>query len=60
MLLQNPLDSDSPEPNILIIFDRLDEFASQWKAAAETTKAFMREVDKTVKKQNMQSVSLAF
>ena len=60
MLLQNQLDPDSPEPNILIIFDRLDEFASQGKAAAETTKAFMREVDETVKKQNMQSVSLAF
>ena len=29
VLLQNPLDSESPEPNLLIIFDGLDELASQ-------------------------------
>ena len=58
VLLQNPLDSDSPEPNLLIIFDGLDELASQGKAAAETARAFIREVERKVEKRNMQSVNL--
>ena len=55
VLLQNPLDSESPEPNLLIIFDGLDELASQGKAAAETARAFIREVDRTVEKRNFKS-----
>lgn len=58
VLLHNPLDPDSPEPNLLIIFDGLDVLASQGKAAAETARAFVREVDRTVEKRNMQSVKL--
>jgi len=58
VLLQNPLDPESPEPNLLIIFDGLDELASQGKAAAETARAFVREVDRTVEKRNMQTVKL--
>ncbi len=58
ILLQNPLDPDSPEPNLLIIFDGLDELASQGKAAAETARAFIREVERTVEKRNLRSVAL--
>jgi uncharacterized protein YjbI with pentapeptide repeats len=58
VLLQNPLDPDSPEPNLLIIFDGLDELSSQGKAAAETARSFVREVDRTVEKRNLQSVRL--
>jgi uncharacterized protein YjbI with pentapeptide repeats len=58
VLLHNPLDPDSSEPNLLIIFDGLDELASQGKAAADTARAFVREVDRTVEKRNMQSVRL--
>lgn len=58
VLLHNPLDSDSPEPNLLIIFDGLDELASQGKAAAEAARAFIREVERTVEKRNMNRVSL--
>jgi uncharacterized protein YjbI with pentapeptide repeats len=54
VLPQNPLDPRSPEPNLLIIFDGLDELASQGKAAAETARSFIREVDRTVEKRNNQ------
>jgi uncharacterized protein YjbI with pentapeptide repeats len=58
ILVQNPLNPESPEPNLLIIFDGLDELASQGKAAAETARAFIREVDRTVEKRNQQGVKL--
>jgi uncharacterized protein YjbI with pentapeptide repeats len=58
VLIQNPLDPESPEPNLLIIFDGLDELASQGKAAAETARAFVREVERTVEKRNLQSPRL--
>jgi NACHT N-terminal Helical domain 3/NACHT domain len=58
ILLQNPLDPQSPEPSLLIIFDGLDELASQGKAAAETARAFVREVERTVERRNHQSVRL--
>jgi uncharacterized protein YjbI with pentapeptide repeats len=58
VLLQNPLDPESPEKNLVIIFDGLDELASQGKAAAETARAFIREVEKTAEKRNMQKMSL--
>lgn len=58
MLLQNPLDPASPESNLLIIFDGLDELASQGKVAAETARSFVREVEKTAAKRNLQSVKL--
>jgi hypothetical protein len=49
-LLQNPVDPDSPEPNLLLIFDGLDELAGQGKASAETARAFVREVERTVER----------
>jgi len=58
LLLQNPLDPESPEPNLLIIFDGLDELASQGKAAAEAARAFVREVDRTVERRNNRNVKL--
>jgi uncharacterized protein YjbI with pentapeptide repeats len=58
VLTQNPLDPDSPEPNLLVIFDGLDELASQGKAAVETARSFIREVERTVEKRNLQTVRL--
>jgi hypothetical protein len=58
ILIQNPLDPESPEPDLLIIFDGLDELSSQGKAAAEAARSFIREVEKTVEKRNMQRVRL--
>lgn len=58
ILVQNPLGPESPEPKLLIIFDGLDELASQGKAAAETARAFVREVEKTLEKRNLQGVRL--
>ncbi|MEK6334004.1 MAG: pentapeptide repeat-containing protein [Acidobacteriota bacterium] len=58
VLLSNPMDPDSPEPNLLIVFDGLDELASQGKVAAETARGFVREVEKTVERRNQQTVRL--
>jgi NACHT domain len=58
VLLKNPLDTESQEPNLLIIFDGLDELASQGKAAAETARAFVREVDRVVERRNAQTIRL--
>lgn len=57
-LLQNPLDPESPEPNLFIIFDGLDELSIQGKAAAETARAFIREVVTTADRRNSQRVRL--
>ncbi|KAF0162648.1 MAG: pentapeptide repeat-containing protein [Rhodocyclaceae bacterium] len=48
----NPLEP-SEDQDLLIIFDGLDELASQGKAAAETARAFIREVERTVEKRNV-------
>ncbi|MDD2852828.1 MAG: hypothetical protein PHY09_13135 [Desulfuromonadaceae bacterium] len=58
VLEHNPLDINSPESNLLIILDGLDELASQGKASAETARAFIREVDRTVERRNSGSVRL--
>ena len=58
VLTFNPLAPDSSEADLLIIFDGLDELASQGKAAAETARAFIREVDRTVEKKNLNGVKL--
>ena len=55
---QNPLDPNSPELNLTIIFDGLDELASQGKAAAETARDFVREIEKTLDRRNHQTVKL--
>ena len=58
VLPHSPLDPESPEPNLLIIFDGLDELASQGKAAAETARAFVREVERVVERRNAQETRL--
>lgn len=58
VLVSNPLDPESPEPNLLVIFDGLDELASQGKAAADIARSFVREVEKTVERRNQQVVRL--
>jgi uncharacterized protein YjbI with pentapeptide repeats len=58
VLLSNPLDPESPEPNLLVIFDGLDELASQGKAAADIARGFVREVEKIVERRNQQAVGL--
>jgi NACHT domain len=58
VLRENPLDPDSPEPNLLIVFDGLDELASQGKAAADTARAFIREVEKVVDRRNANIIRL--
>ena len=58
VLLSNPLDPESPDPNLLVIFDGLDELASQGKAAADIARGFVREVEKTVERRNQQVVRL--
>jgi len=58
VLLSNPLDPESAESNLLVIFDGLDELASQGKAAAEIARGFLREVEKTVERRNQQFVKL--
>jgi uncharacterized protein YjbI with pentapeptide repeats len=58
VLLSNPLDPESAELNLLVIFDGLDELASQGKAAADLARGFVREVEKTVERRNQQVVRL--
>ena len=58
VLLSNPLDPESPDSNLLVIFDGLDELASQGKAAANIARGFVREVEKTVERKNQQVVRL--
>ncbi|MBF0608002.1 MAG: pentapeptide repeat-containing protein [Candidatus Magnetobacterium sp. LHC-1] len=53
ILVQNPLDQDSPEPNLLVILDGLDELAGQGKVAAETAREFVQTVELTVKTHNL-------
>ena len=52
ILKHNPLDSENPEPDLLIILDGLDELASQGRLAAETAKDFIAEVDRTLDRKN--------
>ena len=49
---------ESLEPNLLVVFDGLDELASQGKAAADIARGFVREVEKTVERRNQQVVRL--
>ena len=56
ILTQNPLDPEDPETNLLIIFDGLDELASQGKAAAETARAFVRELERLSHRLNLNKV----
>lgn len=54
----DPLDPDSPEPNLIVILDGLDELASQGRAAAETARAFIGEVERTLRRKNEREIRL--
>ena len=58
VLTENPLEPKSPEPSLVLIFDGLDELASQGKTAADTAREFVREVEKTLDRRNQQSAKL--
>ncbi|BCL37351.1 hypothetical protein NSMS1_37980 [Nostoc sp. MS1] len=51
-LRYNPLEKDKSEPELLIIFDGLDELAMQGKIASETAQQFIREVQRKVERFN--------
>ena len=57
-LIADPLDADSPEPNLIVILDGLDELASQGRAAAETARAFIGEVERTLRRKNEREIRL--
>lgn len=54
VLKYNPIDKDNLSERLLIILDGLDELASQGQAAALTAKNFVRSVQQTVDRLNMQ------
>lgn len=49
----NPLDSEIREENLLIVFDGLDELASQGKVAAQVAKDFVIAVERMVERRNL-------
>jgi hypothetical protein len=49
----NPLDSERGEDGLLIVFDGLDELASQGKVAAQVTRDFVQTVERMVERRNM-------
>ena len=58
ILHHNPLDSESSESRLLIIFDGLDELSMQGKVAAETARQFVDEVRFLVTSCNQQKTCL--
>jgi uncharacterized protein YjbI with pentapeptide repeats len=54
ILPANPLDSESAENQLLILFDGLDELSQQGRLAAEVARDFVREVQKVVEIRNQQ------
>ncbi|MBW4680983.1 MAG: pentapeptide repeat-containing protein [Microcoleus vaginatus WJT46-NPBG5] len=52
-LPHNPLDSETGESRLLIIFDGLDELAMQGRVAEKTAQDFVREVQRKVERFNM-------
>jgi uncharacterized protein YjbI with pentapeptide repeats/predicted ATPase len=49
----NPLDQEVQESNLLIVFDGLDELASQGKVAALVAKNFVQAVERMVERRNL-------
>jgi hypothetical protein len=47
-LSHNPLDPESGEPRMLIIFDGLDEFSMQGKVGLEISQKFCQEIDRQI------------
>jgi hypothetical protein len=56
ILPHNPLDAESAEKRLLLIFDGLDELAMLGKVAEEIAQRFIREVEKTVSNRNLQRI----
>lgn len=52
------LDPEAGESRLLIIFDGLDELAMQGKAAAETARDFVRDVERLVEKRSLSAMPL--
>lgn len=48
----NPLDPERKEDKLFLVFDGLDELASQGKVAAQVTKDFVQAVEKMVERRN--------
>jgi hypothetical protein len=51
-LEQNPVDKEEPEPDLLLIFDGLDELDYQGVAAEKAVRDFIHKVEKLVAKWN--------
>jgi uncharacterized protein YjbI with pentapeptide repeats len=49
----NPLDADRKEEKLLLVFDGLDELASQGKAAVQVTRDFVQAVERMVDRRNL-------
>jgi uncharacterized protein YjbI with pentapeptide repeats len=49
----NPLDPERKEEKILLVFDGLDELASQGKVAAQVTRDFVQAVERMVERRNL-------
>lgn len=49
----NPLDPERKEENLLLVFDGLDELASQGKVAAQVTRDFVQAVERMVERRNL-------
>lgn len=58
ILKHNPLHSDTRDANLLIVLDGLDELASQGRTAAATARDFIRAVQQTVDRRNVQELQL--
>jgi uncharacterized protein YjbI with pentapeptide repeats len=49
----NPLDPEKKEAHLLLVFDGLDELASQGRVAAQVTRDFVQAVEKMVERRNL-------
>ncbi|MBU1627026.1 NACHT domain-containing protein, partial [bacterium] len=58
ILSENPLNPDSPEKSLLLIFDGLDELSSQGKAAVKAVTDFIDQVEKVVERINNNELTL--
>jgi uncharacterized protein YjbI with pentapeptide repeats len=55
VLPANPLDRETGEPELLLIFDGLDELAQRGRLGAETARDFVREVQKAIELRNAEA-----
>jgi uncharacterized protein YjbI with pentapeptide repeats len=55
VLPANPLDRETGEPELLLIFDGLDELAQRGRLGAETARDFVREVQKAIELRNTEA-----